>query len=361
MKKKELTTYLSNAASRLIADVLKNTLQNPQETKFLLSFQKTAKDSAKRRAEWEEKGRHVPTFLISSITKSCNLFCKGCYARANGLCGENVDHDLLSPADWARVFSEAADLGVSFCLLAGGEPLTALSVLQEAAQENRMIYPVFTNGTLIDQSLIKLFSQNRHLVPVISMEGDETLTDNRRGKGVYNKIITHMKALKEQKILFGVSITVTTQNLMKVTDDTYLKNLYELGCRIIFFVEYVPMDKTTQFLALGDIERAVLAEQQSFLRQTCPGMVFLSFPGDEKSMGGCLAAGRGFFHINPHGGAEPCPFSPYSDCNVKNSTLLEVLDSPLFQYLQNSDAIDREHIGGCALFSQEDTVKTFLK
>lgn len=51
------------------------------------------------------------------------------------------------------------------------------------------------------------------------------------------------------------------------------------------------------------------------------------FLGDEESSGGCLAAGRGFFHINSHGGAEPCLFSLYSDINVRDTSLRQALNS----------------------------------
>ena len=86
----------------------------------------------------------------------------------------------------------------------------------------------------------------------------------------------------------------------------------------------------------------------------------IAFPGDEKSSGGCLAAGRGFFHINAFGGAEPCPFSPYSDVNVSDTSLQESLQSPFFQKLQQGYLM-REHTGGCALFEQETQVKMLLK
>ena len=89
-------------------------------------------------------------------------------------------------------------------------------------------------------------------------------------------------------------------------------------------------------------------------------MVFVSFPGDEKSSGGCIAAGRGFFHINSHGGAEPCPFSPYSDTNVKNTSLREALASPLFAALREQDVLMEEHSGGCVLFGRRETVEALL-
>ncbi len=89
-------------------------------------------------------------------------------------------------------------------------------------------------------------------------------------------------------------------------------------------------------------------------------MLFISFPGDEKSSGGCLAAGRGFFHINPQGGAEPCPFSPYSDINVRDTSVREALQSKLFTSLRSSDTLMEEHPGGCVLFERRDQVEDLL-
>lgn len=89
-------------------------------------------------------------------------------------------------------------------------------------------------------------------------------------------------------------------------------------------------------------------------------MVFVSFPGDEKSSGGCIAAGRGFFHINSNGGAEPCPFSPYSDINVRDTSLREALKSPLFLALREQNVLMEEHSGGCVLFERRESVEAIL-
>ena len=97
------------------------------------------------------------------------------------------------------------------------------------------------------------------------------------------------------------------------------------------------------------------------LREQYPELVFISFPGDEKTSGGCLAAGRGFFHINAYGGAEPCPFSAYSDTSLKEVPLEEALESPLFLKLQSSGTLIGEHTGGCVLFEQEELVKQFCR
>ena len=111
-------------------------------------------------------------------------------------------------------------------------------------------------------------------------------------------------------------------------------------------------------LAPGETERKYLEGRLSELRSRTSEMIYLSFPGDEKESGGCLAAGRGFFHINARGGAEPCPFSPYSDTSLRGKSLKEALSCPLFLSLRAGDLLTKEHTGGCVLFENEETVKT---
>jgi MoaA/NifB/PqqE/SkfB family radical SAM enzyme len=128
----------------------------------------------------------------------------------------------------------------------------------------------------------------------------------------------------------------------------------------VIFVEYVPVTEESRSLAPTDEQRAYLMREIQTLRETHPEMVYIAFPGDEKSSGGCVAAGRGFFHINSHGGAEPCPFSPYSDVNVRNTSLREALRSPLFAALQSGGLLADDHAGGCVLFEKKAQVEALL-
>jgi MoaA/NifB/PqqE/SkfB family radical SAM enzyme len=234
-------------------------------------------------------------------------------------------------------------------------------VLRVAAEHRNTLFPVFTNGTLLKGEQLELFDKNRNLVPILSIEGDAGRTDARRGEGVYETLEATMKLLSKKSILFGASITVTTKNTHYVTDDAFLDVLRKAGCKVVIYVEYVPADGKTQALAPTDTERAVLAARVETLRASMDDMMFISFPGDEFASGGCLAAGRGFFHINPYGGAEPCPFSPYSDTNVRQSGILAALDSPLFQNLRAQDILRGAHSGGCVLFEYDELVKQIAK
>ena len=129
----------------------------------------------------------------------------------------------------------------------------------------------------------------------------------------------------------------------------------------MFFIEFVPVTDESADLAPDDDDRAYMTERIDELRRDKQDMIYISFPGDEKSSGGCLAAGRGFFHINSHGGAEPCPFSPYSDINVRDTSLREALGSRLFTALRSGDILSGEHIGGCVLYEKRDQVERLMK
>lgn len=160
-------------------------------------------------------------------------------------------------------------------------------------------------------------------------------------------------------MIFGASVTVTKDNLNYAVSEEFINLLKSSGCKVLFFIEFVPVDGNAN-LAPSDEERELLMEEIADLREKHPEMLFMSFPGDEKSTGGCLAAGRGFFHINYHGGAEPCPASPYSDINVRDATILEVLESGFFKSLREDGILTEDHDGGCVLFEHKKEVESLL-
>jgi MoaA/NifB/PqqE/SkfB family radical SAM enzyme len=88
--------------------------------------------------------------------------------------------------------------------------------------------------------------------------------------------------------------------------------------------------------------------------------VFIAVPWDEEEQGGCLAAGRGFVHINASGDLEPCPFAPYSDVNLKDAPLREALKSPFLLSMRDHHAMFAETEGGCALWKNKEAVQSLL-
>lgn len=356
----DLQEYLTGGVERIVSESIKATLRDPRESAFMLKFAAASRAASKRRAAFEKNGEHIPPFLIASITSSCNLHCEGCYSRCNHATVDSEPVSQLTGDEWLRIFKEADELGVSFILLAGGEPMLRRDIIEAAGKMPNIIFPIFTNGTFMDERYFALFDKCRNLIPVMSIEGERELTDARRGSGVYDKLIANMDEFKKRGLLFGASVTVTTQNIKEVTSEPFIKSLENRGCKLVIYVEFVPVTEESKELAPGDAERDQLRGEIARLREERPEMVYISFPGDEKSSGGCIAAGRGFFHINSHGGAEPCPFSPYSDINVKNTSLREAVNSPLFVALRSGDLLADDHSGGCVLYEKREQVEALL-
>lgn len=356
----DIQAYMTRGVERIVADSLKATLRDPRESAFMVKFAAASRKASKLRGEAEKAGEHIPPFLIASITSKCNLHCAGCYSRCNHATQDTEPVCQLTSEEWLAIFKEADGLGISYILLAGGEPLLRRDIIEAAGKIQNIIFPIFTNGTYIDDAYLQLFDQCRNLVPVMSIEGGREETDDRRGEGVYDKLLANMEQFHKKGLLYGVSVTVTTQNVEEVISDDFLKTLMGHGCKLVVFVEFVPVTEESKELAPGETERTVLKNGLARLRKEYQEMVFVSFPGDEKSSGGCIAAGRGFFHINSHGGAEPCPFSPYSDINVRDTSLREALRSKLFLALQEGDLLADDHNGGCVLYEKREQVEELL-
>ncbi len=360
----DLAAYMSGSIRRIMARAYKNVLSNPREAKFAYRMQQTFQKSEKRRKRLlETDGLEVPPFLISSIATTCNLHCRGCYARSNGIAADKDEarKETLSPEQWRNIFTEAASLGINFSLLAGGEPMMRRDILEAVADVKDMIFPIFTNGTLIGPAYMTFLRQHLNMVPIISIEGTAIGTDERRGQGVFRRAVQSMEMLRDEDLFFGTSITVTTENYRLVTSTDFIDTLRSYGCKIVFYVEYVPTEPGTEHLAFSD-EHVTEMEQLLDERrgEYADNIIFLSFPGDEKALGGCLASGRGFFHIGPDGSAEPCPFSPFSDSNVAQMGVRQALQSPLFRKIRAARALGWEHTGGCTLFEHREEIEQMV-
>ena len=353
----DIQAYMTRGVERIVSESIRATLKNPKESAFMLRFASASRKASVRRKEiGEQRNINIPPFLIASITSRCNLHCQGCYSRCNEATTDSAPEAQLTDEEWGRIFEEAESLGISFILLAGGEPLLRRDVLEQAAGRSNILFPVFTNGTYINDKYFDLFDNSRNILPVMSLEGGREVTDARRGPGIYDRLLKNMDEFKRRGIVFGASITVTTANYQEVTGGAFIEDLRDRGLKLVIYVEYVP-DKGSNELAPTDTERAYMEDRLKSLRQTYEDIVLVSFPGDEKSSGGCIAAGRGFFHINSHGGAEPCPFSPYSDINARDNSLIECISSPLFAAIRSNGLLEEDHNGGCVLHNKSKQIE----
>lgn len=319
----------------------------------ILRHQKRAAAVRKRH---EQEGLLVPPVMIVSVTSRCNLACAGCYMHGRG----GSHRAEMEPEVLASVVDEAAALGVSIVVLAGGEPLVRMEEIFCLARAHpHVLFPVFTNGLLIDDAVADLLAGCRNVVPIISFEGSREHTDRRRGDGVYNQLLAATARLKDRNVFFGCSVTTTRENVADVTGEEFIRQMLRAGVRVFAYVEYVPMTPGTEDLVLAPEQRAVLQAVLADHNRQFPAL-FIGFPGDEDAYGGCLAAGRGFVHVSPSGDLEPCPAAPYSDANLAAVPLRKALRSRLLNRLRETPEILTESEGGCALRANRAWVETLI-
>ncbi|MDR0550905.1 MAG: radical SAM protein [Spirochaetaceae bacterium] len=342
----ELADFLNRAQLALARQFLRMAHWNIKEIIFIARFMRHLRRPARLRRDAAAEGKPAPLFIIASITAQCNLRCAGCYHHAlRGIA--KPETPALGAAEWGRIFDESRALGIKVVLLAGGEPLLRADALKEAAARRDMLFPVFTNGTLIDSVFLDFFDAHRNVPPVLSIEGGASFTDSRRGSGIHTQVSAAMAALKKRRVLFGVSVTVTRANSEAVVSQQFAAEVKAAGAGALVFVEYIPADGGEA--AMTAAEREALALQITVLRNQNPSMLIILFPGDEAESGGCLAAGRGFFHISASGDAEPCPFAPQSDTNLRTAHLSAALAAPLFTSLRENGSLSALSAAPCRL------------
>jgi MoaA/NifB/PqqE/SkfB family radical SAM enzyme len=351
----DVQTAFTNQINVTLRNLLRVFRGSPASYKPLLRVIRHQGAATRRREKNGRLGIPVPPLLIVSTTDACNLRCAGCYA-------QHLVRPTEEPLPASRVgelVGEASALGVSALLLAGGEPLLDTTWLDALAGHPELGGIVFSNGTLLDDAWLDWFDRNRQILLVISLEGGCQATDARRGAGVFARVRRNMQRLAERRMPFGLSVTLTRQNLAEVESADWVSQTMAWGCKLFVFVEYVPVEPGTDELALTHFERQAFIAWTEQANRTHEAS-FLVFPGDEEPYGGCLAASRGFVHITPGGDLEPCPFAPFSDRSLRRSSLAEALGSDLLAAIRSQHHRLTESRGGCALWQNRSWVASLL-
>jgi MoaA/NifB/PqqE/SkfB family radical SAM enzyme len=324
-----------------------------------LFFYKTyrwQKKAAKKREKWQQEGIPVPPIMLFSITHKCNLNCKGCYEKTIRPAAE----EELNDEELGDIVKQAHELGISFAIIAGGEPFMRKKFFEITKNYPDIVFLIFTNGLLLKQNTINIVKKQRNIVPLISLEGCQEETDDVRGEGVYNRLEDTMNKLKKQTLFFGASLTLTSKNYGTITSQDFIQRLIDTGCKFFLFIEYNPIKPNTEHLMVTSSQREKIMDIVRSFREKWPAL-FIEVPGDEDEIGGCLGAGKGFIHISAEGDVEPCPFAPYSDMNLRKVSLKDALNSDFLRKIRENHAQLHSSDGSCGLWAKRDMVKDFLK
>lgn len=355
-KSTEARKVLNDALKVFFTDAVKTTLRNPVQAFHFLRTVRWQMKAARIRSRWVKHGIPVPPILIFSITNQCNLDCRGCYQREFHPTAEKE----LSIDKLREITKEAHELGVYFFVIAGGEPLIRPEMLEITREYRDIIFLVFTNGTLIDETMVRQFKKQKNVVPLISLDGNAEDTNERRGEGTYEHVLDIMKKMRKNGTFFGTSITLTRLNFTTVTAPDFIRDLSGVGCKFFLFLDYTPTQEGTEDWVLLDDQRTEVMRLIKSFREQFPAL-FIGVPWDEMDVGGCLSAGRGFVHINAEGDVEPCPFAPISDNNLKDVSLKQALQSDFLERIRQIPELSQYTGGGCALWKNRERVRSLFQ
>jgi MoaA/NifB/PqqE/SkfB family radical SAM enzyme len=309
-------------------------------------------EGEERRVQTQERlGVPVPRFCMFSVTWRCNLSCVGCYAKRYTRGRE------MTTADIARVLAEARGLGTYMYIIVGGEPLTVDGLIPLLAAQGDSLMFLFTNGTLLTSDHVRQIAEATNILPVVSVEGSETMTDGRRGRDIGRDVNRAMRLLADAGVAFGCATMATHRNVELVTSREWFDGLWNNGARFCFLLDYVPFPQDLDpALVLTDADMA--EKKRRVAERYAEGRpLVVNFPPDEYDSGPCQAAGRGFMHINADGFVEPCPFSHYASKNVRDEPLHAVLGSDFFREVRNFAECTKSRRGECLLFANDEQVR----
>ena len=298
---------------------------------------------------------NVPWLILMDPTSACNLHCTGCWAAEYGN-KLNLTFDEMD-----NLIKQGKELGIYLYMFTGGEPLVRKAdIIKLCEKHNDCAFLAYTNGTLVDEAFCNEMLRVGNLYLAISLEGFEAVNDLRRGDGVYGKVMHAMDLLKENGLIFGTSICYTSKNIETVTSDEFVDLMVDKGCRYAFYFHYMPVGNDAAVDLLPTVEQRTRVREIRKLT-TGKGLFTMDFQNDGEFVGGCIAGGRNYFHINANGDAEPCVFIHYSGANIRTHSLLEILHQPLFMAYRDNQPFNENHLRPCPMLENPEILQRMVK
>src|ERR671923_596388 len=200
--------------------------------KFAYNFGVKGIRSVELHKRRRKRGENFPPFLFISVISSCQLRCQGCWVDVA------APSQKLSLEELNAIVGDAKAHGNAYFGILGGEPFLHPQLLDLFAAHRDCYFQVFTNGQLITDELARKLARLGNVTPLISIEGSEIVSDERRGRlQVLSKTLEGLEACVRNRLLVGVATSVCQTNVDLVSE-TWLRRLISMGVHYVWFHTY---------------------------------------------------------------------------------------------------------------------------
>ncbi len=261
-----------------------------------------------------KRGQVFPPFLYVSIINSCNLRCQGCWVDVAS------KQEIIQPDAFHKLVREAKAMGNVFFGIVGGEPFMHPHLLDMLAEHPDCYFQIFTNGQFITEEAARRLRGLANATPLISVEGNEIVSDQRRGRAnVFSKTMQGVHNCLKHKVFTGVCTSLCQTNIDDLLTETWVDRLIELGVMYTWFHVYRPMgpDACPELCLTPDQQlraRRFVVE----MRAKKPIIIIDAYyDGEGRAL--CPAATGITHHINPWGDIEPCPIVQFAKESIHDS------------------------------------------
>ena len=299
---------------------------------------------------------NIPWAILLDPTSACNMHCTGCWAAEYG----NRLNLTLDELD--SIVTQGKAMGTYMYIFTGGEPLVRKQdVLALCEKHSDCEFLSFTNGTLIDEAFCREMLRVKNFIPAISLEGFSEANDGRRGDGVFDKVMHAMALLKEHKLPFGISTCYTSKNWADVSSEKFYDMIIEAGALFIWFFHYMPVGSGAAPELLPTPEQRTEMYRRIRAFRSSKPIFAMDFQNDAEYVGGGIAGGRRYLHINARGDVELCVFIHYSNANIREKTLLEALKSPIFMAYHDGQPFNENMLRPCPMLENPEKLRAMVK
>ena len=337
---------------KLIMRVIKDTDREVVKTVFTNFFLNAALIGWKKQEENRQKYNcNIPWRILLDPTSACNLHCVGCWAAEYGN-KLNLSFDEIDD-----IITQGKELGVYMYIYTGGEPMVRKNDLISLCNKHSdCIFLCFTNATLIDQAFAEDMLRVKNFIPAISVEGDELSHDGRRGDGSFHAVTRAMDILKKNRLPFGISCCYTSANMDMITSEEFYDQMINWGASFVWNFHYMPVgnDAVPELMPTPE-QREYIYHKIREYRNT-KDIFSIDFQNDAEYVGGCIAGGKRYLHINANGDVDPCVFIHYSDSNIREKTLLDCLRSPLFMAYHDNMPFNENMLKPCPMLENPEKI-----